>query len=310
MALATSGTSGRIRSVVRTTDSWTSSFPTVERLTDLGDTSRVWVPGPLTATMNLFAAVHARSVGAARAAGLSDATHAYLTPTALAALLDQPDVHGALDGVRLVLAGEPLTASLHDRAVGRGARVHHYYGAAELSFVAWGAHADALRPFPAVEVELRDGEIWVRSEYLCRGYDGPPGPLRRDGTGFVTVGDRGRWADGGHLSVLGRDDTVTVGGATIRLADVEPVLRAAASGTVVVVGLPHGTLGSVLAAVLTNTEDLQVCREAARRLLDGPHRPRVWFQVEDLPRTPHGKLDRAWLVSLLSGGEGRARRLV
>ena len=69
--------------------------------------------------------------------------------------------------------------------------MHHYYGAAELSFVAWGAHADDLRPFPGVEVSVREGEVWVRSPYLCTGYDGPPGPLRRDGDGFATVGDRG-----------------------------------------------------------------------------------------------------------------------
>ena len=105
--------------------------------------------------------------------------------------------------------------------------VHHYYGAAELSFVAWGAHADDLTPFPGVDVVVRDGEVWVRTPYLCLGYDGPPGPLRTDPDGFATVGDRGVLADG-RLLVSGRSDAVTVGGATVEPADVEVVLREAA----------------------------------------------------------------------------------
>ena len=54
VALATSGSSALPRTVVRSTDSWTSSFGHVEALTGLDPASRVWVPGPLTSTMNLF----------------------------------------------------------------------------------------------------------------------------------------------------------------------------------------------------------------------------------------------------------------
>jgi acyl-CoA synthetase (AMP-forming)/AMP-acid ligase II len=48
--------------------------------------------------------------------------------------------------------------------------VAHYYGAAELSFVAWGLDREDLRPFPGVEIEVRADEIWVRSPYLAAGY--------------------------------------------------------------------------------------------------------------------------------------------
>ena len=99
-----------------------------------------------------------------------------------------------------MVAGDRLPVALHDRAVAAGARVHHYYGAAELSFVAWGAHADDLRPFPGVEVAVRDGEVWVRSPYVCSGYDGSPGPLRVDPDGFATVGDRGGSSTAGCAS--------------------------------------------------------------------------------------------------------------
>jgi acyl-CoA synthetase (AMP-forming)/AMP-acid ligase II len=306
VALATSGTSGPQRSVVRTTDSWVSSFDAVAGLTGLTSASRVWVPGPLTATMNLFAAVHARTLGAALVTDPISATHAHLTPSGLASLLTR----GApLAGLTVVVAGDRLTPAVHDRAARAGARVLHYYGAAELSFVAWGAHAGDLRPFPGVTVAVREGEIWVRSPYLCSGYDGPPGPLRLDADGFATVGDRGVLEDG-RLTVHGRPGTVTVGGSTVETAAVEGWLQSAATGTVAVVGMPHDDLGEVLAVVLSTAADHAALRRLARSELDGAHRPRLWWHVEALPTTPAGKVDRLALVSLLSSGGGRARRLV
>jgi acyl-coenzyme A synthetase/AMP-(fatty) acid ligase len=305
VALTTSGTSAGPRAVVRTTRSWVGSFPAVERLTGLDGSSRLWLPGPLTSTMNLFAAVHAATLGAPLVATPAEASHAVLTPAALVTLLDD----GAPAGLTVVVAGDRLSRTLHDRAVADGLVVHHYYGAAELSFVAWGEHADDLTPFPGVEVVVRDGEVLVRTPYVCLGYDGPPGPLRTDPDGFATVGDRGVLSDG-RLLVAGRTDAVTVGGATVEPADVEVVLREAATGEVVVVALPHPTLGRVLGVVLTAAGDLHAVRKAAREHLDGARRPRLWFRLSPLPLTAAGKVDRAAVFSLVSGADGRPRRLV
>ena len=305
VALATSGTAAGPRSVVRTTASWVGSFPTVARLSGLDVSSRLWLPGPLGSTMNLFAAVHATTLGVPLVATPAEASHAVLTPAALAALLDGDTPAG----LTVVVAGDRLSRGLHDRAVAAGLVVHHYYGAAELSFVAWGAHADDLTPFPGVDVVVRDGEVWVRTPYLCLGYDGPPGPLRTDPDGFASVGDRGVLADG-RLLVSGRPDAVTVGGVTVEPADVEALLRGAATGDVVVVAVPHPGLGQVLGAVLTDADDLPLVRAAARERLDGARRPRLWFELPTLPVTPAGKVDRAGVVSLVSGDDGRSRRLV
>jgi acyl-CoA synthetase (AMP-forming)/AMP-acid ligase II len=304
VALATSGTSGTARVVVRSTDSWVSSFVAVSELTGLTSGSRVWVPGPLTATMNLFAAVHAATVGAVLVADLARATHAQLTPSRLAATVGT----GALDGTRVVVAGDRLSPALHARARAEGAVMHHYYGAAELSFVTWGTHAGDLRAFPGVDVVVRDGEVWVRSPYLCVGYDGRPGPLRRDSEGLATVGDRGELRDG-RLVVHGRADAVTTAGATVLVADVESVLRSAATGEVLVVGLPHDDLGAVLAVVLTERDDLDAVRARARTL-SGAERPRLWLHLADPPLTASGKVDRTALVSRLSGADNRTDRLL
>lgn len=302
VSLRTSGTSGQARSVVRTTHSWFVSFGHVTCLLEMDPSSRVWVPGPLSATMNLFAAVHAADLGAEVVASPTGATHAVLTP----AVLSRAVAHGTdLGGTHVLVAGDRLGVSLRDEALAQGAaRVSHYYGAAELSFVAWGSHADDLRPFPGVEVECRDGVVWVRSPYVCLRYDGPDGPLTRGADGFATVGDRGRLEDG-RLCVLGRgDDAVVTAGATVLVADVESSLEAATGHRVAVVGLPHPDLGEVLCGVVTDAAAVPALRVAARDLLDPAQRPRRWFDLPELPLTTAGKLDRAGLTAGLIAAEG------
>jgi acyl-CoA synthetase (AMP-forming)/AMP-acid ligase II len=295
VALRTSGSTGDPRSVVRTTASWTGSFPAVAALTGLDAASRLHVPGPLTGTMNLFAAVLGRWAGAGPVDSMAQATHAHLTPTALTRALDAGE---RLEGIHVTVAGDRLTRRLHDRAVAAGAVVSHYYGASELSFVAWGPHEEELRPFPGVEVEVRSGEVWARSPFLCEGYDGMPGDLRRDPSGFATIGDRGTLVDG-VLRVAGRGSEVVVtGGATVRVADVEAALGPVVTGALVVIGLPHPDLGQVVAGVVTDAADLVAARREAG-LLPPTHRPRRWFHVPVLPLTKNGKVDRSALAASL-----------
>jgi acyl-CoA synthetase (AMP-forming)/AMP-acid ligase II len=299
LAFRTAGTGGRPRTVLRTSRSWVESFPHVSDLLGISAESRVWVPGPLTASMNLFGAAHARGAGAALVAEPGDATHAHVTPSALRRLLaDRPEV---LAGLRVVVAGDRLPASLHGAAVAAGAHVSHYYGAAELSFVAWGDHAGALRPFPGVEVEARDGELWVRSPYVCAGYAEPEHLLRRDPDGWSTVGDRGTVEIDGRVTVLGRAGGVTTAGATVLEADVEHALQQAAAGEVAVVGVPHPDLGQVVAAVVTDPDDVVRLREVSRRVLAAPQQPRRWFHLESLPLTANGKVDKAAVVRAVQG---------
>ena len=298
IAVRTSGTTSAPRCVVRTAASWVASFPAVSQLSGIGPGSRVWLPGPLSASMNLFAAAHARSVGAAAVPTPDDATHACLTPTALAAALD-----GGVDlaGVHVVVAGDRLTRGLADRAAGAGARTSHYYGAAELSFVAWGEHEEDLRPFPDVEVRIRDGVVWARSPWLSLGYLEGTGPLETTPDGFATVGDRGR-QDGGVLTVTGRaGNAVLTGGVTVLVDDVERALRSACGVDVVVVGLPHPRFGQLVAAVLPDPAAVRAARAAAKQL-PVSHRPRRWFVLPRWPLTAAGKLDRAAVAELAATG--------
>ncbi|HIZ99063.1 MAG TPA: AMP-binding protein [Candidatus Janibacter merdipullorum] len=287
IALPTSGTSGRPRTIVRSTDSWTRSFPALSELTGTTEDSRVWVPGPMTATMNLCAAVHSRWAGARLVDDLADATHTHLTPTALRHLL----ASGAdLTGRHVVVAGDRIDAATRDRVHAAGGRLSHYYGAAELSFVAWGEHADALRPFPGVEVQARDGELWVRSPFVSEGYLEPDLELRTD-DGWATVGDRGEVADG-LVHVHGREGGITTAGATVNVADIERVLRPLAAGDLVVVGLPHPDLGEIVAAAVTDAGDVHRLPALAREVLTAAQRPRRWVHLDALPLTGNDKVAR------------------
>ena len=164
---------------------------------------------------------------------------------------------GALPRLRVaVVAGAALPAALRRRVQALGWRLVEYYGAAELSFVAWRADSVSYQPFPGVEIDLRGGEIWARSAYLGERYLDPAddGPLRRDGD-WATVGDAGRLDDEG-LQVLGRGDAaVTTGGRTVIVEEVEGVIRDASTlagqlTDVVVTGIPHPLLGELLVAVV------------------------------------------------------------
>lgn len=299
ISLTTSGTTAQPRSVVRTAASWVDSFPAVSELTGIGPGARVWVPGPLTASMNLFAAVHARFAGADLATTPTGATHACLTPAALVRVLGDGV---ELTGMHVVVAGDRLRRPLARQASGAGARVSHYYGAAELSFVAWGGDEEDLGAFPGVELDIRNGVIWVRSPYVSEGYLAGAGPFTIGADGFATVGDRGRLTRGA-LTVAGRGDTVVVsGGATVLVEDVERALSRTAGAEVVVVGVPHPRLGQLVAAVGTDPAALAAAREAARGELAAAHRPRLWFQLPSWPVTVAGKIDRAAIAELAAAG--------
>jgi acyl-CoA synthetase (AMP-forming)/AMP-acid ligase II len=285
LVLGTSGTTSTTRDVVRSTESWWSSFAGYTELSEVEAGARLWLPGPLVATMNLFAAVHARVAGAVLVEHPGDATHACLTPAVLARRGDELP-----RGTRVVTGGDALSPAQH--AAAAGLEVVHYYGAAELSFVASGPHAEELRAFPGVEIRVVDSEIRVRSGYVAR----PGSGSLRVVDGWATVGDLGV-LDGDRLVVLGRPEAVVTAGATVLLGEVEAALASAAVAPYALVGVPHHDLGAVLAAVVTDPGDRERLAERARQL-PAAQRPRLWRLAAELPLTDAGKVDRAGLAAL------------
>jgi acyl-CoA synthetase (AMP-forming)/AMP-acid ligase II len=202
----------------------------------------------------------------------------------------------------VLIAGDGLDRRLRDRAVDRGLRVEHYYGATELSLVAWGSCRDDLRLFDEVEVRIEDGRIWVRSPWLSDGPapDSPVGPWRRGEDGFVSIGDRGR-LEGDLLMVSGRAGAITTGGVTVELAPLAERLREAAAGEIHLVGIPHPVVGQVLGCAVSRPDDIERLRSWSHSHLAPAERPREWAVIARPPLTAAGKLDMDALAALIHG---------
>jgi acyl-CoA synthetase (AMP-forming)/AMP-acid ligase II len=308
LVIFSSGSTGRPRGVLRTVESWQASISSLSEITGITDQDRVWLPGPLWSSLFLYGAFHAAAVGAQltfRGDAPAAATALYCVPSQLPGLLELAATGGLpLIGLAVV-AGDHLSAPLRRQCEAAGWRVVEYYGAVELSFVAWRDCEGPFRAFPGVETEVRDGILWARSSYLARGYlaagpDVPDGPLRLDPQGWATVGDLARAVPGG-LEVLGRGSTaVTWGGHTVVVEEVERLLQALPGvHEVAVLGVPHRRLGQVLTAVVVGSA-ADVDLRAGLAGIPAPSRPLRWLHADALPRTSGGKLRRDELPELVA----------
>lgn len=293
-ASLTSGSSGQPRIVLRTASSWADSFDAVADL--LGPHDTIALPSPPSVSITLFSLAHALAGGPHPQ---TDATCLHGTPQALRAVLD----NGSAPNLRTALiGGSHLDPALRDRAHAAGIRVVAYYGAAELSFVAVD-EGDGLKPFPGVEISVRDDELWVRSPFVAQGYAGAAGPLRTE-DGWATVGDRARIVDG-RLRLLGRaDDAILSASVTVVPDEVEAALRSTPGiRDALVFGLPREPLGAVVAALVEFDGDRPAdLRTSLHAVLAPAHRPRLWFEGT-LPRTASGKPARAEAVRRVRAGE-------
>jgi O-succinylbenzoic acid--CoA ligase len=170
------------------------------------------------------------------------------------------------------------------------------YGMTETGSGIW--YDDA--PLDGVEVDVRDGEIFVRGPMLLRAY-------RRAGAdvdpkapdGWLATGDGGERRAGGGLVVHGRRSSVIVsGGEKVWPEAVERVLAEhPAVADVLVRGEPHREWGhEVVAHVVpvdpTAPPTLEELRDFGRDRLPPYALPRTLRLVDALARTALGKLRR------------------
>lgn len=154
----------------------------------------------------------------------------------------------------------------------------------------------AGRLVPGVEVDVRDGEIWVRGDQVSGEYLGREREVDPDG--WFATRDRGWVDDDGYLFVEGRsDDTIIRGGENIAPAEVEDVLLGHPGVLdAAVVGLPDEEWGQRLAAVVVRREgaalDEEDLRAYVRARLRSSKTPDVVAFRPELPHTDTGKLLR------------------
>ncbi|TGD44199.1 AMP-dependent synthetase [Pseudotabrizicola sediminis] len=321
----TGGSLGGSRRVVRSQASWLASFAVNARLFGIGPGVRVAVPGRLSQSLALYAALEGLALGAEvhlldglrpdrmGQAVAARGTHViYATPVHLA----QMAACGVMwPGLRLVLVGgaklEPgLRAAL--RAVAPGAEVREFYGAAEASFITLSGPEDGPetvgRPYPGVELRICDGdgeevpagavgEVWLRSPYVFQRYAGDdPGSARwRDG--WLCVGEMGALTPAG-LVLRGRAGRmVTVAGQNVFPEEIERFLCALPGvERAAVLARGDAVRGHVLVAVLMGEPAREgAVLAAARARLGAMVAPRGVIWRQDWPVLASGKTDLAAL---------------
>jgi len=278
---------------------------------------------PLSLGGRIVLAANALALGAHPAA--ERVTLVNTVPSAMEGLCAQGELPPSVRTV--CLAGEPLRRRLVDAVyeAGRVERVHNLYGPSEDTTYSTGVLCPRdERAEPTIgtvlaggrscvtDVTLRPvaagvpGELLLGGVGLARGYLGRPGltaerfvpdPFGPPGGRLYRTGDRVRWLPDGALEFLGRlDHQVKVRGFRIELGEVEVALEShpAVAEAVAVVrgeGGERRLVGYVKAATGEMPEG-GALRSFLAGSLPGYMVPDALVVLEDLPRTPNGKVDR------------------
>ncbi|ACY13675.1 AMP-binding protein [Haliangium ochraceum] len=205
----------------------------------------------------------------------------------------------------------PLAPGVLQAYVAADIPLHEGYGMTETGMIAKNAPGRCRpgsvgRPFPGVHVEVRDGEVVVRCDYLAsHGYtDGAPGRWIDERT--YATGDLGHFDTDGYLYLEGRaDDTLALAtGHKVAPALVERALLASPMfDACVIVGHGRPWLAALVVAPGDETP-AQLLAEARSRCsaLAEHARVRGVIRIPPLDRvpgalTPAGKLDRQRLLA-------------
>ncbi|WP_282792786.1 amino acid adenylation domain-containing protein [Streptomyces sp. CC224B] len=273
-----------------------------------------------------------------RSMATSRPTHLLCVPSLYDLILDQarPEEVASLECV--ILAGEPLRQDLVDRhgelldSVG----LFNEYGPTEATV--WctvqrcgparvPGQVPVGRPIANTRIRLLDrgrqpvpvgvpGELCIGGPGVTRGYVGRPeltaerfipdpfGPGR-----LYRSGDLARYLPDGTIQLLGRiDDQVKVRGYRVEPGEIEAALREHPAVEAALVGAPAFDAGHrkivanvVLRATGTSPADL---RQFVRGRVPEFALPSLIEVVDELPRLPNGKVDRAGLVVSATSAAG------
>jgi len=157
---------------------------------------------------------------------LKGCTHASLVPTQLWRLL-QSESRIALKAV--LLGGAAIPVELTQKARARGIRTFCGYGLTEFASTVCAKEADGEPDvgyaLPGREVQVVDGEVWIKAQSMASGYwrDGALLSLTNP-QGWFATRDRGELVDG-RLTILGRMDNLFFsGGEGIQPEELERVI--------------------------------------------------------------------------------------
>ncbi|GAA2973395.1 non-ribosomal peptide synthetase [Actinokineospora diospyrosa] len=268
-------------------------------------------------------------------------TFVYLPSSMLDALLELASGTESLRGLRHVwCGGEVLTPELFERfRTALNTTMYHGYGPAEttigVSHVVYRDGADRIAtsiggPNPNTQLYVLDdalnpvppgiaGELYVGGYLLGRGYVNKPdltasrfvaNPFGAPSTRLYRTGDLVRWAGDGTLDFVGRvDNQVKIRGMRLELEEVEAALLSHPGVRSTVVTVPAGSAYLAAYVVADGDADLSDLAAWARNTLPDYMVPSAFVELDALPITANGKVDRKALPEpVVDTGERRAAR--
>ncbi len=178
--------------------------------------------------------------------------------------------------------------------------MREFYGAAETSFITLAdedtPEGSVGRAYPGVALDIRGGEVWLKSPYVFAGYASDPGSARWEGD-WLTVGEMGR-LEAGYLYLHGRKGRmVTVADQNVFPEEIEALMESLPGiARAAVLPVPDAARGHVLQAVCQGDAGQEAAVLAALRAALGPMKaPRRIVWRADWPVTASGKTDFAAL---------------
>jgi len=260
-------------------------------------------------------------------------THVLWVPTMLFEILRLPTLAGYdTSALQMIMCGgQPVSIATTELSMAAFPHTDfiQVYGLTEGGAAVAFARPEVARTHPgtagraAMHVELRlagpdgadvapgaDGEILVRAPSITAGYwDEPDMTNRLIVDGWLHTGDMGRFDDAGCLYISGRKtDMIISGGMNVFPSEIEAVLRQhPAVSEVAVIGLPDEKWGETVCAVVeavdgVTVDEAEIIAFCTERLASykKPSSVRV---VDELPRTPVGKLQKFLLREQVANGQ-------
>ena len=256
------------------------------------------------------------------------ANQAFMVPAMLKAMEARPEFADAeLGSMRaLICAGAPVPPAVIRSYLRKGVAVQQAWGLTETApfatYLPTELTADKAGscglPMPFTDVRIVDpdtlehvtepgatGEMWVRGPNVTRGYwNNRLASEQSFHEGWFRSGDIGHTDEDGYLYIVDRlKDMVITGGENVYPAEVERVLMEMPGiRDIAIVGLPDEKWGEAVVAVATvedgATLTIDEVREFADRHLARYKIPKTLIVVDDLARTPAGKLNKTEIRAL------------
>jgi fatty-acyl-CoA synthase len=212
----------------------------------------------------------------------------------------------------VLLGGSPAGAQLLRAATQRlGPIVWQGYGQAEAGVISMltpddiaAGHVTSVgRPLPAVEVAIRDGEIFVRSPHMMTGYWNDPEQTREVvSAGWIRTRDLGYLDGDGLLHLTGRTrDVIMVNAEVCYAGAIERVLTEhPAVIQAYVVGAPDPATGEAIHAFVVPASDQAPDRalltDLVRQRLSTNSMPKSITVIREVPVNASGKPDKPALL--------------